>query len=373
MLYRSRAPLRLGLAGGGTDVAPYSDQFGGCVLNATINLYSYCTIAPADDGEVSFHAPDRREEFSAPAIAQFPLNGKLLLHKAVYNRIVRDFNEGQPLPCRITTYSDSPAGSGLGTSSTMVVAILGAFTEWLKLPLGDYEIAHLAFEIERLELGLAGGKQDQYAAAFGGFNFMEFRSGDRVIVNPLRIRPSTLNELQSSLMLHYTGVSRDSAQIISDQIRNVTDKAVDSVNAMHSVRADALEMKDHLLRGDLPAFAQVLGRSWEAKKRTSSVISNPQIDAVFEAAMRAGALSGKVSGAGGGGFIMFMIDPCRREDVAQALGSFAGGVQRFQFTSCGIETWTIRPNGARQSASPLPVESPLHVNFHEDIPSLKII
>jgi D-glycero-alpha-D-manno-heptose-7-phosphate kinase len=342
ILYRSRAPLRLGLAGGGTDVSPYSDEFGGCVLNATVNLYSYCTITPADDGRVSFHAPDRKEKFSAPATATLALEGTLPLHKAIYNRIVREFHGGRPLPCQVTTYSDAPAGSGLGTSSTMAVAILGAFTEWLKLPLGEYEIAHLAFEIERLELGLAGGKQDQYAAAFGGFNFMEFNADDRVIVNPLRIRPSTLNELQSSLVLYYTGVSRDSAKIISEQIRNVTNKSADSVNAMHSLKADAVKMKEHLLRGDLVAFARILGRSWEAKKRMATVISNPQIEEIFEAARMAGAISGKVSGAGGGGYIMFMIDPCKREEVTQVLGVFPGIVHRFQFTPCGVETWSIR-------------------------------
>jgi D-glycero-alpha-D-manno-heptose-7-phosphate kinase len=341
-LHRARAPLRLGLAGGGTDVSPYSDEFGGNVLNSTINLYSYCTIEAADDGQVSFNATDRGERFESPAVAHLALEGTLPLHKAVYNHVVREFNQSRPLPCRITTYSDAPAGSGLGTSSTMVVAILGAFTEWLKLPLGEYEIAHRAFEIERIELGLAGGKQDQYAAAFGGFNFMEFHAGDRVIVNPIRIKPSTLNELQSSLLLHYTGVSRDSAKIISEQIRNVSEKLADSVNAMHSVKADAVEMKQCLLQGDLLGVARVMGHSWEVKKRMATVISNPLIDAVFETAMRAGAISGKISGAGGGGYIMFMLDPCKREEVARALSDFPGAVQRLQFTPHGLETWSVR-------------------------------
>jgi len=342
ILHRSRAPLRLGLAGGGTDVSPYSDEFGGCVLNGTINLYSHCTIVPAGGATVSFLAPDRGETFQAAAVAPLPAAGPLPLHQAVYNRVVRDFHGGRPLPCQITTYSDAPAGSGLGTSSTLVVAILGAFCEWLKLPLGEYEIAHLAFEIERLDLGLAGGKQDHYAAAFGGVNFMEFHAGDRVIVNPLRIRPSVLNELQSSLLLHFTGVSRDSARIISEQMRHVVEKSAASVNAMHRLKADAVQMKEHLLRGELPAFAQVLGRSWEAKKQMAAVISNPQIEAVFAAALAAGAISGKVTGAGGGGYIMFMIDPLKREEVTRALAGFPGAVQRFQFTSGGLETWTVR-------------------------------
>ncbi|HVU16366.1 MAG TPA: hypothetical protein VHD32_05555 [Candidatus Didemnitutus sp.] len=341
-LHRSRAPLRLGLAGGGTDVSPYSDEFGGCVVNGTINLYSYCTVSTSTDDTVSFVAADRGESFTASAASTLAVAGPLPLHKATYNRIVRDFNQGRPLPCTVTTFSDAPAGSGLGTSSTMVVAILGAFAEWLKLPLGEYEIAHLAYEIERLDLGLAGGKQDQYAAAFGGINYMEFHASDRVIVNPLRVRPAILNELQSSVLLYFTGASRDSAQIISEQMRNVADRASASVEAMHALKADAVQMKEHLLKGDLTAFAHALGRSWEAKKRMAAVISNSQIESVFARALAAGAISGKVTGAGGGGYIMFMIDPCKREDVARALGGYAGGVQRFQFTPHGLETWTIR-------------------------------
>jgi D-glycero-alpha-D-manno-heptose-7-phosphate kinase len=342
MTFRSRAPLRLGFAGGGTDVSPYSDEFGGCVLNATINLYSYCTLELADDGLIRFEAADREETFVHAAADHLSLEGNLPIHRAVYNRVIRDFNGGRPLPCRLVTYSDAPAGSGLGTSSTLAVAMLAAFCQGLKTPLGEYEMAHLAFEIERIDLGLAGGKQDQYAAAFGGFNFIEFQSADRVIVNPLRIRDSILNELQSSLIVYYTGVSRDSAKIISEQIRNVSNRNESSVNAMHTLRADAIQMKDHLLRGELPAFAKVLGRSWEAKKRMASVISNPEIEAVFAAALKAGAISGKVSGAGGGGCIMFMIDPCRREEVGRALRTFPGGILRCQFTPDGVETWSVR-------------------------------
>jgi D-glycero-alpha-D-manno-heptose-7-phosphate kinase len=342
MHYRSRAPLRLGLAGGGTDVSPFSDEYGGCVLNATINLYAYCTITPNTEQKVVFSATDRNETFAAPAAGIFELNGSLPIHKAVYNRIVREFNGGNPLPCQILTYSDAPAGSGLGTSSTIAVAILGAFAEWLKLPLGEYEMAHMAFEIERLELGLAGGKQDQYAAAFGGFNFMEFQAHDRVIVNPLRIRPSVENELQCSLLLYYTGVSRDSAKIITEQMHSVKQNTHDSLNAMLRVKTEACKMKEHLLKGDFAAFTHGLRQGWEDKKKTSSVVTNAQIDRVFETALQAGALAGKVSGAGGGGYIMFFIDPRKREEVTHALQDFPGHIQRFQFTHLGVETWTIR-------------------------------
>lgn len=338
-VYRARAPLRLGLAGGGTDVSPYSDEFGGCVLSASIDLFSYCSISPRSDQKVHFTAPDRGESFNGAAEAVLALNGEMLLHRAVYNRIVKQFNKGVPLPCDIASYSDAPAGSGLGTSSTMVVAILGAFKEWLNLPLGEYEIAHLAFEIERLELALAGGKQDQYAAAFGGINFMEFLAEDRVIVNPLNVSNSILNELQLSLVLYYTGVSRDSSKIISEQVNNVKMGVTTSVEAMHDIKEDAIKMKEYLLRGELENFAKGLNRSWEHKKLMSSAISNQQIENVFEVAVQAGACAGKVSGAGGGGYIMLMIDPARRIDLEKALQQLEGSVQRFHFTSKGMTSW----------------------------------
>ncbi len=340
-VYRSRAPLRLGLAGGGTDVSPYSDEFGGCVLSASIDLFSYCSISPRNDGKVCFRAPDRGESFHGAAEAVLPLNGGMLLHRAVYNRIVKQFNKGIPLPCHVATYSDAPAGSGLGTSSTMVVAILGAFKEWLNLPLGEYEIAHLAFEIERLELALTGGKQDQYAAAFGGVNFMEFLGRDRVIVNPLNVSRSILNELQLSLVLYYTGVSRDSSKIISEQVNNVKTGVITSVEAMHGIKKDAIKMKEYLLRGELENFAAGLNRSWEHKKLMSSAISNQQIEEVFSIAMQAGASAGKVSGAGGGGYIMFMVDPVRKIELEKSLEQLDGSVQRFHFTAEGMTSWCV--------------------------------
>jgi D-glycero-alpha-D-manno-heptose-7-phosphate kinase len=223
-IIRARAPLRLGLAGGGTDVSPFSDEHGGCVLNATIDLYAQAILEPRDDGRVSFSAQDREEEVELTADADMPDAEPLRLHRGIYRRIVRQFNGGKPLSLKLTTFADAPAGSGLGTSSTMVVCILQAYSEWLQLGLGEYDIAHLAFEIERIELGLAGGKQDQYAAAFGGFNFIEFGAADRVLVNPLRVKDWVINELEASTILYYTGQSRESAHIIQEQIDNTKAK-----------------------------------------------------------------------------------------------------------------------------------------------------
>lgn len=339
----ARAPLRLGFGGGGTDVSPYSDRFGGFVLNATIDQYAYCVIGPSPDGQVHLEAADRGEHLVLPAEPVLPLAGDLALHKGIYNRIVRDFNGGEALPVHITTYADVVAGSGLGTSSTLVVAVLQAFDEWLGLALGEYDIAHLAYEIERQDVGLSGGKQDQYAAAFGGCNFMEFGGEgqpDRVIVNPLRIKDRVLTDLESSLVLFHTGQSRESARIIEEQQRNVKSEASASVDAMHRLKQDAQVMKEALLKGRLDDFARCLGASWEAKKQLAHSISNRNIDELMTAALTAGAIAGKVSGAGGGGVVMLMVEPRRKMEVLRALKAFPGYVINCHFTQRGAEAWT---------------------------------
>jgi D-glycero-alpha-D-manno-heptose-7-phosphate kinase len=276
-----------------------------------------------------------------------PLEGALRLHQGIYNRIVRQCCDGRPLPLRLTTRADVVAGSGLGTSSTMVVAIVQAFNEALKLGLGEYEVARLAYEIERRDVGLSGGKQDQYAAAFGGFNFMEFSQGDRVIVNPLRVKDWIVNELEVSLVLFHTGRSRESARIIDEQVAHAREPGSASLLAMHKLKEDAVRMKELLLTGDLAEFARVLGGSWEAKKKLAASVSNAGIDRIFEAALAAGAHAGKVSGAGGGGVIMFMVDPPRRNAVVQVLEKSEGRVIPFHFTQRGAESW--RPEAASRS------------------------
>ena len=341
MLYRSKAPLRLGLAGGGTDVAPYCDLYGGMVLNATISMFAHCTLE-ADAGEgVHFVAADRGEEVSSGLGEPLRYDGVLDLHKGVYRRVMEQFNNGVPLPLRMTTYSDAPAGSGLGSSSTMVVAMLKAYVEWLNLPLGEYDVAHLAYEIERQDVGLNGGKQDQYAATFGGFNFMEFYDEDKVIVNPLRIKKWFLNELESSMILYYTGASRDSADIIDEQTENVKQGNEAPIAAMHQVKQDAIAMKEALLKGNLADFSAVLGASWETKKRMASSITNPMIDELYHAALSSGARSGKVSGAGGGGFMMFVVEPTQKLAVSRELERRGGKVMPFQFVKDGTMSWRL--------------------------------
>lgn len=341
MIIRARAPLRLGLAGGGTDVSPYCDRHGGAILNATIDLYATTSIEPTDDGKVAFHAADIQAQFEADAAAPITIGDPLPLHRAVYRRIVADFNRGAPLPCRVTTFCDAPPGSGLGSSSTMVVSLIKAFAEWLNLPLGEYEIAHLAYEIERIDAGLGGGRQDQYAATFGGVNFMEFQASDRVIVNPLRIKDWILSEFEASLVLYDSGVSRSSARIIAEQTHNLTQGGGRTLEAMHALKRDAFEMKEYLLKGDFDRIAQAMRRSWDAKKSLADNVSTSEIEQVLEAALAAGARAGKISGAGGGGFVTLLVAPERRMDVIRALGAFSGRVLPCHFTHQGSESWKI--------------------------------
>lgn len=340
-IIRSRAPLRLGLAGGGTDVSPFSDAHGGYVLNATIDLYAQAILEPRGDGQVVFAAEDREESVAFAAAGGAADEEPLRLHRGIYNRIVRQFNGGRPLSLKLTTYADAPAGSGLGTSSTMVVCMLQAYSEWLQLGLREYDIARLAYEIEREELRLAGGKQDQYAAAFGGFNFIEFGPGDKVLVNPLRVKDWVVNELEASTVLYYTGQSRESAHIIQRQIDNTLARDAGSLEATLAIKQDALAMKEAILRGNLPRYAQILGRSWIAKKQMAQGISNPAIDAVYDSAMAAGALAGKISGAGGGGFMMFFVPPERRMRVLRELARHPGQVMNFHFTGVGAQGWAL--------------------------------
>jgi len=338
-IIRARAPLRLGLAGGGTDVPPYCDVNGGAVLNAAISWYAYATISAAPDGKVIFRATDLDQEVVLDADPDMPLDGTLGLHRAVWRRMIRQYNGNRPISLCLTTCSDVPAGSGLGSSSTIVVAMAQAFREYLGIPLTEYQLARLAVEIERHDLSLKGGLQDQYAATFGGVNFIEFNPGSEVLVNPLRVRPSILAELEASLVLYFTGVSRESAAIIEDQSNLLHIQSEGSIAAMDALKRDAFAMKDCLLRGDLRGVGEVLSQSWESKKKTSSRISNPTIERAYQIAFANGAHAGKVSGAGGGGFMMFLVDPVLRSNVMRALSKEQGTIMTCHLTKQGAAAW----------------------------------
>jgi D-glycero-alpha-D-manno-heptose-7-phosphate kinase len=202
-------------------------------------------------------------------------------------------------------------------------------------------MARLAYEIERKDLNLSGGKQGQYAAAFGGFNYMEFLPGDVVIVNPLKVKRWIVDELEASMVLYFTGRSRSSAQIIDEQKRNTETGNSKSIEAMHRIKQGAIDMKFAILKGDMDAFCKVLGKNWEDKKQMANAITNPMIEQVFDVALASGAKSGKVSGAGGGGFIMLFVEPTRKKEVVEALEKLDGFVVPFDFTDGGAHGWKI--------------------------------
>lgn len=336
---RSRAPLRLGLAGGGTDVSPYSEDFGGAVLNATIDRYAFAFIETPPEKVIRFVADDLGIEESFPLDLAALANARLKLHAAVYTRMIQQFGGGRPVALTLSTSVDAPPGSGLGSSSALVVAMTEAFRAAMEAPLGVYEVAHLAYEIERLDLSMAGGKQDQYAATFGGINFIEFMSDDRVVVNPLRVGRSAQRELEASLITCFSGASRNSAEIIKEQRRGMAGKELKTIGGLHQLKRDAIDMKIAFLRGRVEEMAEILDRSWQAKKETAFNVSTPDIDQLLDVARSAGALAGKVSGAGGGGFIMFIARPESRLSVIRALNEAGGQAEGVHLTRNGAESW----------------------------------
>lgn len=344
MIIRAKAPLRLGLAGGGTDTSPYSDKYGGAILNASINMYVYATIQPTRTGQIELDSVDLKTRLKYKSKKVLPLDDKLDLLKGVYNRVVKEYKL-KPQSFKLTTYSDAPAGVGLGTSSTVAVAVLGAFTEWFKLPLGEYDIARLAYEIERIDLRMIGGRQDQYAATFGGFNYMEFLANEKVIVNPLRIKPDYINELEHNLLLYFTGTTRPSSgvasRIIESQSNNLIKHKSKSLEAMHKLKEQAVMMKEALLKGNVDLIGEILGYGWKYKKNLAQGVSNSTIDELYETAIESGSTGGKITGAGGGGFMMLYCPKNTKYKVIKSLSRFGGSFKRYQFTQQGLETWTI--------------------------------
>lgn len=341
MLIRSRAPLRLGFSGGGTDVSPYCDLYGGHVLNATINRYAYATIELLDSNQVNFYAADMQKTVSLVAESSYSIDGALQLHKAVYNYFIENYHGGKPYPMTLTTFCDAPVGSGLGASSTLVVSMVKAFDALFDAKLDNHSIADLAYQLERVICGFQGGKQDQYSAAFGGMNFMTFHKDNQVDVNPLSLASNVRAELESSLLLFYTGASRASAEIIKELSHSICQGRKTSLDAMHGLKKEAFMMKKALQKGDFEGFNQSLSLSWQRKKATSDAISNSHLDEVYHQAIHHGALSGKVSGAGGGGFMLFFVPSEKRMSVVNALQSFNGQISFCHFTDKGAEAWHV--------------------------------
>jgi D-glycero-alpha-D-manno-heptose-7-phosphate kinase len=333
-LIRSKAPLRLSFAGGGTDVRPYVDQEGGCVLNATITRYAWGSLSPRADSQIQIESADFNSLVSFEAREHLVYDGKMDLAKAAIRNLCGQSSAGFDL----FLHTDAPPGSGLGSSSSLMVSLVGLFREYQGLPLSDYDTAQLAYSIEREQLGIRGGMQDQYAASFGGFNFTEFYA-DRVIVNPLRISQDTVNELEHNLLLCYTGKPRAGGGIIDDQVARYEKREEDALTGLRRQRELAFEMKNALLERRLDDFGALLGLAWRYKKKMSPRISTPAIDEMYEVAMRHGAIGGKITGAGAGGYMLFYCRYEKRLRVAEALRAMGATPTEFGFEPRGLQTW----------------------------------
>ena len=345
MLIRSKAPLRISFAGGGTDVMPYLAEQGGVILSTTINHYAYASLRLSSEPTITVKSLDYDMTVKHNLESFLPYDGNLDLIKAVINRLhleeVISETTKSVAGIEVFLHSDAPPGSGLGSSSTLVVCLISLFRKHHNLSLTDYEIADLAYQIERVDMGIKGGKQDQYAATFGGFNFIEF-SENSTIVNSLRIDPDILNELQYNLLLCYTGKTRLSSNIIDTQVQNYIERQPDVVSAMSELKHITIDLKNALLRGKLDDFGNLLNDAWLNKKKLAAQISTAKTDELYDAAKNAGALGGKITGAGGGGYMFFYCPFDTKRKVAQALEIAGAQVIEFNFDFHGVQTWTTR-------------------------------
>jgi D-glycero-alpha-D-manno-heptose-7-phosphate kinase len=336
VIVRAKAPLRISFCGGGTDVSPYTEERGGVVLSATIDKYAYASLRPLEAEEIRVTSLDYDLSRSYPLHRKMEPDGELDLVKGVLNHFRGD---GFPSGLEILVHCDAPPGSGLGSSSTIVTTLVGVVADWLRRPMTPYEVAELTYRIERIDLGISGGRQDQYAATFGGFNFMEFHA-DYTVVNPLRLRRSTVNELEYALLLCYTGETRLSANIVDKQVRAYRKRQPEVLESLDEMKRLTLELKTLLLTDQIRRFGEGLHEAWEWKKKLQSEITNPRIDALYELARGQGAIGGKILGAGGGGFLLVMAPFERRHVVAQAMEAQGGRIVPFAFEGRGLQTWT---------------------------------
>ena len=340
IFYRSRAPLRLGLAGGGTDVDPFARIYGGAVLNVTINMYASCSLKERNDGKIKLVSIDFNQTVTLEAKKELELVEGFELAIGAYNYLVNKYNL-VPFSFELHTSCDAPVGSGLGSSSAILVAILAVLRFFLQKEVSPKMLADEAYYVERIILGFNGGKQDQYSASLGGWNFMEFNESNVQIEN-LQLTDCITSELENSSVIIYMGASRDSSVIISNQRANVTSRDSDSIQAMKNVKNLAFNLREALLNSELKIVHEIFNKGWEQKKLMSSKISNEKIEELISKSFKYGALTGKISGAGGGGFAYFLVDFERKKDFIENMSNFYGIIKQVTFTSKGVQTWKVK-------------------------------
>ncbi len=343
LVLRARAPLRISFAGGGTDVSQYADKYGGAVISTTIDKYAYVSIRKTNSGGITVTSQDYDTVNSINIEDDHKNNETVrLIHAVLKHFNVKDIN------LDINTTVDAMPGSGLGSSSSIVVALVGAHYKLFNKAFTNYDIAKMAYKIERIDCDIKGGLQDQYSATFGGFNFIEFNKSS-VIVNPLRIRDEVLNELLSSFLLVDTGQRRAHSEydrIIENQIEKAEQSKENTIENLHFIKKLAFEMKDLLLKGEIQRFGEKLGEGWEHKKKIDSNISNSKIDLLYQDGLDAGATGGKLLGAGGGGHLLLFSPIEKRNEVIKAMKKNNAKITGFNFDFQGLKTWAMLEDGS---------------------------
>ncbi len=332
----AKAPLRMALAGGGTDLEPYWKEYGGVVLNATIDQYAYCKVEPHSEWCFKSVDLDIEEYFDELKLGKDYGDSPLKLLFNTYQYLTAKI-ERQPV--KITTFVEAPPGSGLGSSSALVVALISAIAEYYAIPLGEYDIAEYAVEIERSICDLPGGKQDQFAAAFGGFNFMEFLKDGRAIINPLRLNYKTQNMMELNTVLYYVGKPRKDSRVIETTSKNLLDNEK-VINATHKIKEACIEYKRGLLRGDFKRISELMETYWKMKLETNENVASPELIDTYDYALSNGATAAKISGAGGGGHMVLFTEFEKRHQLITALKKRKmGRVVPFKFVKHGVDVW----------------------------------
>ena len=330
MIIRAISPLRMSFAGGGTDIAEYWRDHGGAVINSTINWYAHTHLSPTHD-QLRVISLDYGTDTK---IEHFGYDGKNDLIKATFNRIARGKHKGG---AEFLIHTDAPPGSGLGASSAVIVSLIGAINLWINRTMDNYEVAEVAYDIERNDLGIRGGYQDQFATTFGGFNYIEFLRDGKVIVHPLRIEKDNINELESHLLLCYTGSTRLSARIIEKQVDTLAEGI--NIAALHEQKKIAIEMKNAILKGSFDDFGHLLDEAWQGKKTLAKAITSSHIDRLYSAARNAGAVGGKILGAGGGGYLLLYCNYRKKHEVERLMRSMGATHMPFSFVKDGMKAW----------------------------------
>jgi D-glycero-alpha-D-manno-heptose-7-phosphate kinase len=330
---RAKSPLRLSFAGGGSDIEAVYKEIGGAVLVATINKYSYVSIRPRDDDQIHIRSLDFHVEVEYSAGGETPYDGVLDLAKACVEEM------GVRRGLDISLQTEAPPGSGLGSSSSMITALLAGLHALTGRHMDPYELAEKAYDVERIKMKISGGRQDQYACCFGGFNLVEFHL-DNIEVTPLRLRPEILNDLESHCMLCFTGRTRLSANLIDKQVAAFQDPAGSGRAGTERLKALAYEAKNLLLRGKITEFGHLMHEAHLAKKKMNPLVTDEFIDSLYSEARRLGAFGGKILGAGGGGYLMLFTPIDLKQPVREKLEEMGGRFTTFGFCPDGVQTWT---------------------------------